>query len=253
MAKYNDLTMGQVEAVVNKMGGMKNFHAYLRGEYKLTKVAETFEEPAESVQGSDTVSNKQLCDFVDKMGGIKNFHTLLSGGYTIINVYEAAAIEFIDNVSVPIATQSIDLQSFFTDRDGLRIIVNDDLARDGDSFVSLFVDTDTKSVSADSVEFSRYRTLNEIDSILQLRNVLPENHVFEGAEFSKILFSIVTHWEKEAKSSIIDDGGCFYVWDKKKQQVLSVWVFSYENEVKISVYKQFCAAIEDQQIIFSRN
>ncbi|MBI2037518.1 MAG: hypothetical protein HYT15_01105 [Candidatus Magasanikbacteria bacterium] len=35
MAKYNDLTMGQVEALVNKIGGMRKVQAILRGDLEL--------------------------------------------------------------------------------------------------------------------------------------------------------------------------------------------------------------------------
>ncbi len=39
VAKYQDLTVGQMEAVVNMMGGMEKLHATLRGEYTLTLIA----------------------------------------------------------------------------------------------------------------------------------------------------------------------------------------------------------------------
>lgn len=40
MAKYNDLTVGQIEALVNKMGGMHVAIAFLRDEYELKPVAQ---------------------------------------------------------------------------------------------------------------------------------------------------------------------------------------------------------------------
>lgn len=36
--KYNQITLGQVEAILNKLGGMEGAEAFLRGEYMLTKV-----------------------------------------------------------------------------------------------------------------------------------------------------------------------------------------------------------------------
>jgi len=44
MAKYNDLTVGQMEAAINMMGGWEAFQAYLRGEFVLTKVARAIHE-----------------------------------------------------------------------------------------------------------------------------------------------------------------------------------------------------------------
>ena len=35
MAKYNDLTVGQMEAAINKMGGWESFQTFLRGELTL--------------------------------------------------------------------------------------------------------------------------------------------------------------------------------------------------------------------------
>jgi hypothetical protein len=35
MAKFNDVTMGQMEACINRMGGMQNFLTYIRGEGKI--------------------------------------------------------------------------------------------------------------------------------------------------------------------------------------------------------------------------
>ena len=38
MVKYNDLTLGQIEAVVNRMGGVEIAHAFLRGEFSLIPI-----------------------------------------------------------------------------------------------------------------------------------------------------------------------------------------------------------------------
>ncbi len=50
MAKYSDLTMGQIEAIINKMGGLKFAQAYLRGEYQLNPVAQATGDTFDSAQ-----------------------------------------------------------------------------------------------------------------------------------------------------------------------------------------------------------
>lgn len=47
MAKYQGLTIGQVEAVVNKMGGVDMLQAFLRGQYVLTKATPTIDKVVE--------------------------------------------------------------------------------------------------------------------------------------------------------------------------------------------------------------
>jgi hypothetical protein len=39
MAKYHDLTIGQMEAAINRMGGWEAFQGFLRGEFELTPIA----------------------------------------------------------------------------------------------------------------------------------------------------------------------------------------------------------------------
>lgn len=55
MAKYNDLTVGQMEAAINKMGGWEAFQAYLRGEFVMTKVTQA-STILRLVAGSDTLT-----------------------------------------------------------------------------------------------------------------------------------------------------------------------------------------------------
>lgn len=50
MAKYSDLTLGQIEAIINKMGGLESAQAYLRGEYQLNPVAQAAGDTFDSAQ-----------------------------------------------------------------------------------------------------------------------------------------------------------------------------------------------------------
>ncbi len=53
MAKYNELTVGQMEAAINMMGGWEKFQSFLRGEFKLNHVAATVNDAYSN--GTNTV------------------------------------------------------------------------------------------------------------------------------------------------------------------------------------------------------
>jgi hypothetical protein len=42
--KYSDVTMGQMEACINKMGGVENFKRFLRGELSITEPIRSWRE-----------------------------------------------------------------------------------------------------------------------------------------------------------------------------------------------------------------
>ena len=119
MAKYNDLTVGQMEAAINKMGGWENFQAFLRDEYTLTKVAKAVAAALLTMIGTVSIAATPT-EFVTSEKFVVN--TKASAKVKISYVGDNFKTWFSDKVEAPFAGSELCYQKLAKNSRDLPII-----------------------------------------------------------------------------------------------------------------------------------
>lgn len=137
--------------------------------------------------------------------------------WKLTKVVEAVTVflKFVGKVSIKV-TKPINLDEFFSGRDGLRI--------DGD-FKELFVATDATFTPKEYFLTKYIITKDALDS--EARTELPPDHVFEAEDFSLLLATMLYRQWEGTSGYLITNGyaNVFYVRSKNKKKIFIVYVF----------------------------